>query len=156
MFIIKEYKPVSGDEFNYEKVSEGTDCTEENSFGYRTNRPCILVKLNKIISWKPETENDKVIIKCEGETSVDKDNVRNVTYHSENDKDNSMEGSLAAKYFPFWGEKTYKAPFVWVQFDVQPNTLVNIECKAYAKNIDNSDRMNRRGQTKFNLFIVKS
>ena len=38
-------------------------------------------------------------------------------------------------------------------FDVTPNTLVNIECKAFADNIDNSDRLNRRGQTKFSLYI---
>ena len=49
----------------------------------------------------------------------------------------------------------YSAPFIWAQFQIKSNTLVNIECKANATNIDNSDRMNRRGQTKFSLFIVK-
>lgn len=108
--------------------------------------------MNKIYTWTPEGNNG-VSIKCAGETSADKDNLKGVVYHSVDDVNNKVEGILDKKFFPFYGQKTYRAPFVWVQFDIPSNTLVNIECKAYANNIDNSDRMNRRGQTKFALFI---
>jgi hypothetical protein len=60
------------------------------------------------------------------------------------------------KYYPFMGSKAYRAPFVFATFDVAPNTLVNIECRAFdAGNIDNTDRLNRRGMTKFSVFVAK-
>ncbi len=52
------------------------------------------------------------------------------------------------------GQKNYRAPFVWVRVEVTPNTLVNVECKAYAENIE-IERLNRRGLTKFALNIQK-
>lgn len=141
-------------EYDYKKIFKDTDCTEENKFGFQTNSPCILLKLNKIISWNPKLTNaTAVVVKCEGESSADKDNLKNVIYHSENHLNNTMAGYLDAKYFPFYAQTTYRAPLVFAQFEIPPNTLVNIECKAYAENIDNQDRMNRRGQTKFSLFV---
>lgn len=50
-------------------------------------------------------------------------------------------------------QKSYRAPFIFAQFDIPANTLVNIECKAFAKNIDNADRLNRRGMTKFSILV---
>ena len=47
-------------------------------------------------------------------------------------------------------QKGYKAPFVWVQFDVNPENLVNIECRAHADNIE-YERVNKRGLTKISI-----
>jgi len=140
--------------FDYKTIFKNTPCTEENSFGYQSNRPCVLVKLNKIISWQPA--GNVVGIKCDGETSVDRDNLRQVIYHSEESLNSNVQGQLLGKYFPYYNQKGYRAPFVWVQFDIAPNTLVNIECRGVADNIDTSDRLNRRGMTKFSLFVGKS
>lgn len=148
---IEELQNGKSCEFDYKKIFESTDCTEDKGYGFKTDKPCILIKLNKIISWTPA--NASVEIRCEGETSVDKDNIKKVFYHSEGSLNNNEHGSIDAKYFPFFAQKSYRSPFIWVQFDISPNTLVNIECKAYAANIDNSDRLNRRGQTKFSLFV---
>lgn len=137
--------------FDYEEEFKSTVCNKAQNYGFNTNLPCVLIKLNKIFSWKPEGPNG-VIIKCKGETSADQDNLKKVTYHSIGDHENNKFGSLDKKFFPYYGQKAYRAPFIWAQFDVSPNTLVNIECNAYADNIDN-DRLNRRGQTKFALFI---
>lgn len=114
-----------------------------------------MIKLNKIVTWKPEVNGTApgVLIKCEGEFSADKDNVNGVTYHSENYLNNKDHGVISSKYFPFNAQKDYQAPFVWVQFDLKANTLVNILCKAEANNIDNTDKLNRRGQTKFSLYV---
>ena len=30
------------------------NCTQENFFGFKAGRPCILLKLNKIIGWRPQ------------------------------------------------------------------------------------------------------
>ena len=40
-----------------------------------------------------------------------------------------------------------------VQFDASPNTLINVICRAHAKNIDSEDRRNLRGMTKFTFFV---
>lgn len=145
-------------DFDYASIFEKTPCTEDKSFGYQTNEPCVLLKVNKIVDWRPKNKEggDSIFINCTGETSVDKDNVLNVKYYSEKNDDETKAGAILSKYFPYFGQKLYRAPFIWAQFSVTPNTLVNIECKAYADNIDNKDRINKRGQTKFSLFIAKN
>lgn len=142
-------------EFKHNELYASTACNKGNDYGYGSTQPCILIKLNKIISWTPVSQSGQILIKCEGETSADKDNLKGAIYHSPGDVNNTVSGKIDKKFFPFFGQKSYRAPFIWVQFNIMPNRLVNIECKAYAENIDNSDRMNRRGQTKFSLFISK-
>lgn len=136
--------------FDYKKIFENTNCTAANEYGYKTNKPCVLVKLNKIVSWVPRSADNKVTIKCEGMTSVDKDNLKFITYHSEG-VSSDESGFLSAKYFPYFSQKSYRAPFVWVQFDLASNIMVNVRCKAEAENIDNEDNSNMRGQTVFSL-----
>jgi len=140
--------------YDYKTIFASTPCTEENKFNFGTSRPCILLKLNKIVSWTPvlEAGNTSIAIKCSGETSADRDNLLGVLYHSEGNLNNTEHGLLHKKYFPFYAQKSYRSPFVFAQFTIPANTMVNIECKAFAKNIDNDDRMNRRGMTKFTLF----
>lgn len=146
--------------FDYKGISEAANCTSESSYGYKIGKPCVLVKVNKIVSWEPKSSG-YIRIKCEGENAFDKDNLLNVEYHyeylpDETEKPNKDEGKIQNKHFPFMGQKTYRQPFVWAVFEVSPNTLVNVECKAYADNIDNTDRLNRRGQTKFTLFVANN
>lgn len=150
---VDELKKGKSCKFNPSEAFQSTDCTKEKDYGFKTNRPCILVKVNKIIDWTPVSAKGGIEIRCEGETSADKDNLRGVTYHVEGNLNANNYTLISSKYYPFFAQKSYRAPFVWAQFDISPNTLVNIECKAYAENIDNSDRLNRRGQTKFSLFV---
>lgn len=157
-----EFKQGKSCRFDYKKIFKDTECTLDKDFGFRTPNPCILLKLNKIVSWKPQTGNNSYVrIKCAGESIFDQDNIKKITYYSEDHatpKTAVDEGRISNKYFPFWAnnQPSYRAPFIFAVFDVTPNTLINIECKAYADNIDNSDRLNRRGQTKFTLFVEKS
>jgi sodium/potassium-transporting ATPase subunit beta len=133
--------------FNYKKMFENTPCSEEKQYGYNTANPCVLVKLNKMIDYVPLTNGSgKVEIRCYQDTAADKDNIKGVTYYSENGE-SKESGTIDAKYFPFYAQKEYRAPFVWAQFDVSANVLVNIECRAYADNIEH-ERMTRRGLTK--------
>jgi len=109
--------------------------------------------LNKIISWKPEANSGFITIKCNGENAFDVDNIKKITYYSEEGISNT-DALVSIKYFPYFGQKNYRMPFIWAKIDVEPNLLVNIECKAYAENIDH-ERATRRGQTKFALYIQK-
>lgn len=173
-FLDKKYQPIQSDleckdgdytaqlkngavcKFDYKSIFATTDCN--GYYGYNSYKPCVLLKLNKIIDWTPEVKNDlnSIVIKCHGETAVDTDNIKKITYHSEGQLNNTEAGYLNKKYFPFFGQKDYQAPFIFIQAEVQPNVLVNIECKAFAENIDNEDRLNKRGMTKFSLFVIKS
>lgn len=45
--------------FNYKTLFESTNCTEALDYGYSTHKVCVLVKMNKIVSWLPETEDKK-------------------------------------------------------------------------------------------------
>lgn len=151
--------------FEYRKIIENTPCSVENKFGFNTPNPCILVKLNKIYDWKPVTgdapyplkadaKDKHVYIACEGDTSVDKDNLGEVDYYSL--YPGKEIGGIPFKFFPYKNQDNYLSPLVFVHFKgISENTLVNVECKAYAKNIDNTDRLNKRGMTKFGLFIKK-
>jgi sodium/potassium-transporting ATPase subunit beta len=147
--------------FDYKTIFANTPCTREQTYGYNTNKPCVLVKLNKMIDYIPVlNENATAIeIKCYHDTAADKEHVKGVTYYSEGEGGVSMEskefGTIDIKYFPFYSQKEYRAPFVWVQFDVTPDTLVNLECRGYAKNIEH-ERMTRRGLTKIVVKVLTS
>jgi sodium/potassium-transporting ATPase subunit beta len=56
--------------FEYKKIFETTECTADKNFGFQTNKACILLKLNKIISWNPIFEggnnNGSIEIRCTG------------------------------------------------------------------------------------------
>lgn len=55
--------------FDYEKIYADSPCTEAKKFGYETDKACVLIKLNKIVSWQPQTEAGYVSIRCDGEVS---------------------------------------------------------------------------------------
>jgi sodium/potassium-transporting ATPase subunit beta len=140
--------------FDYKSIFQESPCTQENEFGYTTGQGCVLLKLNKIIGWKPKGKN--VIIRCEGETSADRDNLKAIKYHYDR-KDLDFidnEGVLEGRHYPFMGHRSYRAPFIFAQFDIPADTLVNIECRAYdLDKIDSKDRLNCRGMTKFSLYV---
>jgi sodium/potassium-transporting ATPase subunit beta len=152
--------------YNIDEILKDSPCSKENFYGYNTPSPCVVVKLNKIFSWLPKVgpsppgynltkvEDKKyfVYVACNGETSVDKDNIDQIEYYST--YPNHEIGGIDFKYFPYRNQPGYLAPLVFVHFKkIEPFTLINVECKAYAKNIDNQDRQNRRGMVKFQLFV---
>lgn len=147
-------------------------CAPNQKFGYEQGAPCIYLKLNKIYNWIPEYYNDSknlpsnmpeplkshiagrlqknvVWVSCEGENPADIENLgNNVSYYSL-----SGEQGFLGNYFPFKSTKGYLQPLVAVQFSsVKPGVLINIECKAWAKNIHH-DRQDRRGSVHFELMI---
>lgn len=168
--------------FDYRKMLTGTTCDPAKSFGYADAGPCVLVKLNRIYDWLPSPYDDlskfnatinsslvnddlniltnNVIVKCDGEYSADRDALLNaeLAYFSAHSSalDYYKLGLLPVYYYPYLSQPGYKSPLVFVQFKNLPQfQLVNIVCRAYAKNIDSSDKLNLRGMTKFQLFYGK-
>jgi len=173
-----ELKPGQYCKFDIAKLSEnGGGCTLENTFGYRTGKPCIIVKLNKIFDWDPvlyntaddlpsnmpkpvqeQIRNDfalddangtitkqNVWITCEGENPADIENIGEVKYYP--------GPGMPTYYYPFNNTNGYQPPLVAVEFaTVAKGVLINIECKAWAKNIKH-DRKERKGSVHFELMV---
>jgi len=155
----------------------GNWCTKENHFGYQQGKPCVLIKLNKIYGWEPElyknamefpqglidtlpagmfdeanntANNDqgyfnKVWLTCEGENPADKENIGQIEYHP--------GPFFRSYYYPYQNAGGYLQPLVAVQFNGPENgVLINIECKAWAGNIEH-ERSERIGSVHFELLM---
>jgi len=147
-------------------------CTKEKDYGYSKSAPCIFLKLNKIYNWNPQfynktsdlpdlmpqdlqgiinglDENDKknemIWISCEGENPADVENLGPINY--------IPHRGFPGYYYPFMNQRGYMPPVIAINFE-RPKTgvLINIECKAWARNI-NHDRTDRRGSVHFELMV---
>jgi sodium/potassium-transporting ATPase subunit beta len=133
-------------------------CIQTRNYEYDKSKPCVLLKLNKIYGWRPEAygPNDKlpnelmpyesivranprnVFILCHGENQVDLDFTGEITYFSltPDGKGKSSIGFIPFYYFPYKNQDGYRSPLVFAYFkNITTNVLVNVMCKAYAKNI---------------------
>lgn len=86
-----------------------------------------------------------VWINCDGENVADIENVGAMQYYP-------MRG-IAGYYFPYLKQRGYQSPFIFVQLtNPQPGVVINIECKAFAKNVK-PDRLTRLATTHFELLM---
>lgn len=147
-------------------------CTSDKQYGYSSASPCVFLKLNKIYDWEPvfyNTSNDlpenmpedlrdhiakfdgkdkrgnMIWISCEGENPADIENLGHINY--------IPDRGFPGYYYPFTNQKGYQAPVLAINFE-RPKTgvLINIECKAWARNIYH-DRAERRGSVHFELMV---
>lgn len=135
------------------------DCTYDRKFGYDEGRPCVLLKMNKIYNWLPEDFDNgtvpveagsnyspgNVAITCEGEEAPDVDNMGPMKFYP--------SAGINFKYYPYLNQEGFLTPFVMVQFtEPRPGTLVQVWCKAWAKNIYH-DKNDRAGSVHFEIFV---
>lgn len=146
-------------------------CVEHYGYDYNSQNggPCIFLKLNKIYGWSPEfynatalpgdmpqtiqdkirsnsaANNQMVWVTCEGENPADKESIGPIQYLP-------FHG-FPGQYFPFKNQENYLSPLVAVFFEKPTRgILINIECKAWARNIHH-DRVDRRGSVHFELMV---
>jgi sodium/potassium-transporting ATPase subunit beta len=148
----------------------GSECTAANSYGYHENKPCVLLKINKVYDWTPrpftEAElNDPdnklaqeakqklgdrldpayVGVTCEGENEGDADNLRQIRYFPEK--------GFPLKYYPYYNQPNYLAPIVFVQFDTpKEGVLIQVWCKLWVSNIKHH-KNDKAGSIHFELLV---
>ncbi|XP_065163804.1 sodium/potassium-transporting ATPase subunit beta-2-like isoform X1 [Atheta coriaria] len=147
------------------------ECSPDKFFNYHRNAPCIFLKLNRIYGWIPQfyndpndlpeempdqlkqhirsvkpEERDTIWISCEGENPADIEYLGPIRYFPK------VQG-FPGYYYPFENTEGYLSPLVAVQFE-RPlaGIVINIECKAWAKNVKHS-RADRTGSVHFELLI---
>lgn len=123
---------------------------------------------------KAKSKNSKVPevvwVSCEGEYPADKDHIGKISYYT-HEKFQGFNG----RYYPYSMQNNYKQPLVALQFDTiqsehvatskldfifwniicfafAEGVIVNIECKAWAKNIVH-DRTDRRGSVHLEIMV---
>uniref|UniRef100_A0A8D0DLF4 Sodium/potassium-transporting ATPase subunit beta n=1 Tax=Salvator merianae TaxID=96440 RepID=A0A8D0DLF4_SALMN len=132
---------------------------QDPTFGYQLGKPCVVIKLNRILGFIPKppsndslppelqaTYNSHVIpILCTAKKEEDVDKIGPVEYYGL-----GKVGGFPLQYYPYYGkllQPKYLQPLIAVQFtNLTTDVEVRIECKAYGQNIDYSDKDRFQGR----------
>ncbi|TNN72464.1 Sodium/potassium-transporting ATPase subunit beta-2 [Liparis tanakae] len=128
------------------------DCSGigDRYYGYQDGKPCIIIKLNRVIGMIPGVNGEAPFVTC-GPKREDSDKIGEMVYFPPN-------GTFNLMYYPYYGKKAqvnYSQPLVAVKFlNITTNQDVNIECKINANNIPlGTERDKWAGRVSFKLRI---
>jgi len=160
---------------DYDTTACGIDVDNpDNSFGYASGEPCVLLKLNRVYDWTPQpfdsdeeagTDHQKEVRKdakkalgdrltnssigvtCEGENDGDVDNLGEVRFFP-ND-------GFPFQYYPYRNADYYRAPIVFAKFSkLQPGVVIQVWCKLWERNIKHH-KNDKGGSVHFELLVDK-
>ncbi|XP_017286280.1 sodium/potassium-transporting ATPase subunit beta-3a [Kryptolebias marmoratus] len=133
--------------FKRSTLSRCSGLTDTN-FGYHDGKPCILLKMNRIIGLKPSGDP---YINC----TVKKDNPVQMQYFP-------SEGRIDKMYFPYYGKKAhelYVQPLVAVKLLLTKedyNKELSVECRVEGSNLRNNDERDKfLGRVTFRIKVVE-
>ncbi|KAG7463502.1 hypothetical protein MATL_G00177230 [Megalops atlanticus] len=137
-------------------------------FGFKEGKPCLIVKLNRIVNFRPrppasnaslpEEARSKDItnvlpIYCTNKREEDAGKVREVKYFG-------IGQGFPLQYYPYYGkllQPQYLQPLVAVQFtNLTANTELRIECKVFGQNIDYSEKDRYQGRFDIKITVKDS
>ncbi|KAI5744088.1 hypothetical protein M8J77_025514 [Diaphorina citri] len=150
-------------------------CVADNSYGYPQSKPCVFIKLNKIYGWEPRYYenigelppempeslkkhiNDTALgdilkmqtvwVSCDGESPADREHIGPVEIYPQH--------GTPGYYYPYENKEGYLSPVLAVHFkNPKLNTLINVDCRAWAKNIIyKKSLVNREGSVHFEIMV---
>ncbi|KAG2463198.1 AT1B3 ATPase, partial [Polypterus senegalus] len=148
-YFIQDNQPLPKQVCKFERSLLG-QCSgiTDQTFGYSEGRPCIIVKMNRIIGLKPKPTP---FINC----TAKKDDKLSVNYFPENATFDSM-------YFPYYGKLAhdgYVQPLVAVKLLLNSsdfNKKLSVECKIEGSNLlNNDDRDKFLGRVAFQVTVTE-
>ncbi|XP_060263616.1 protein ATP1B4 isoform X2 [Ovis aries] len=83
---------------------------EDPTFGYSTGQPCILLKMNRIVGFRPE-RGDPVKVSCKVQRG-DENDIRSINYYPES-------ASFDLRYYPYYGKLTHVSLYFPLVFAVK-------------------------------------
>lgn len=137
-------------QFNRTSLLECSGITDHH-YGFDTGKPCILIKLNRVIGFLPSKDGQSPYITCAAKAD-DSEHIGELEYFPPN-------GTLNLMYFPYYGKKAqvnYSQPLVAIKFrNITLNADVNVECKINADRIETSSEARDKfaGRVSFKLRI---
>ncbi|XP_042580346.1 sodium/potassium-transporting ATPase subunit beta-2b isoform X1 [Cyprinus carpio] len=128
-------------------------------YGYSDGKPCIIIKLNRVIGQLPAKDGQPPYVTCgakkykvgKDEWTDDTDKLGELLYFPPN-------GTFNLMYYPYYGKKAqvnYSQPLVAIKFlNITKNEDVNVECKVNANNIPQGNERDKfAGRISFKLRI---
>ncbi|XP_077164545.1 protein ATP1B4 isoform X3 [Paroedura picta] len=109
---------------------------EDKTFGYSTGQPCVLLKMNRIIGYRPGY-GTPVTVECDVQKG-DKSYIEAIDFYPSTTFD--------PMYFPYYGKLThenYTSPLVAIQFTLRKNQSIPIQCQLNGKGIINNVHKDR-------------
>ncbi|XP_050967422.1 sodium/potassium-transporting ATPase subunit beta-1b [Labeo rohita] len=139
---------------------------EDRNFGFSQGKPCLIIKLNRIVNFRPKPPMSNESIPEEAKHKV-QPNV--IPLHCTNKKEEDA-GKLGEvkyygigegfplQYYPYYGKRLhlhYLQPLVAVQFvNITLNSEIRVECKVFGENIYYSDKDRYQGRFDVKIGVI--
>uniref|UniRef100_A0A8C1MUT0 Sodium/potassium-transporting ATPase subunit beta n=1 Tax=Cyprinus carpio TaxID=7962 RepID=A0A8C1MUT0_CYPCA len=131
---------------------------EDRNFGFAEGKPCLIVKLNRIVNFRPKPPASNESIPEEAKHKI-QPNVIPIHCTNKKEEDAGKLGEVKyygigegfpLQYYPYYGKRLhehYLQPLVAVQFvNITLDTEIRVECKVFGENIYYSDKDRYQGR----------
>lgn len=138
---------------------------EDREFGFKEGKPCIIVKLNRIVNFypRPPSSNETIPeeaqykaqpniipLYCTNKKEEDAGKIGEIKYYG-------IGGGFPLQYYPYYGKQLhpqYLQPLVALHFtNLTLNTELKVECKVYGENINYSDKDRYQGRFEIKIQV---
>ncbi|XP_027002743.1 sodium/potassium-transporting ATPase subunit beta-1a [Tachysurus fulvidraco] len=143
------------------------DCSglDDTSFGFKDGKPCLIVKLNRIVNFRPRPPKSNssfpaaasgplsqhlIPVYCYNKKEEDADKVKGIKYFG-------LGQGYPLQYYPYYGKllhPNYLQPLVGIQFtNITHGMELRIECKIFGENIDYSEKDRYQGRFEVKIMV---